>query len=165
MLFTVLFTRKIDYSSIQNFARNHQVLGIILILVVYAGLGATPVPSEPVTIFLTGLYGPIWTIIFVTVGNTLAAFVEYFIGGQIGDIADFEKKKESMPFHLDRLPVESPIFQVFGRVVPGIGAKFVGITSGVYHVKIFTFLWAAILSNLLGAAIVSYGGYGLLKLI
>ncbi len=161
----VILTRYIDYSSIQSFVQNHRILGVVLILAVYASLGMTPVPSEPITIFLTGLYGPIWTIVFVTIGTTLAAFVEYFVGCQIGDITDFEKKKETLPFHLNRLPVQSPLFQLLGRIVPGVGAKFVGITSGFYRVRIFTFFWTAILSNLVGAIIISYGGYGLVKLI
>ncbi len=164
IMMAVLITSRVDYSVIQRFIQNHRFPGIFLCVFLYACLGATPIPSEPFTIILTGLFGPLWTILMVTIGNTAAAFVEYLIGRQVSDITEFTQRKVVMPRFLQNLPVDSPIFQILGRIVPGVGAKFVGITSGIYRISLLTFLWTAILSNFAGAAIVSYGGYGFLKL-
>ncbi|GAP41449.1 uncharacterized membrane protein YdjX, TVP38/TMEM64 family, SNARE-associated domain [Flexilinea flocculi] len=165
ILIAIMISSRIDYSLIQRFIQNHRYLGIFLCVFLYACLGATPVPSEPFTIVLSGLCGPIWTIFMVTIGNTAAAFVEYLIGSQVSDITEFTQRKVTLPKFLKKLPIDSPVFQIFGRVIPGVGAKFVGITSGMYRISLFTFFWTAILSNFAGAAIVAYGGYGLFELL
>lgn len=165
IIIAVIITNRMDYSLIQRFIQNHRILGIFLCVFLYACLGATPVPSEPFTIVISGLCGPLWTILMVTIGNTAAAFVEYLIGRQVSDITEFTQRKINMPQFLKKMPIKSPLFQIFGRIIPGVGAKFVGITSGIYQINLFTFFWTAILSNFAGAAIVSYGGYGLFQIL
>lgn len=164
VLFAAYAIQRFDFEFVRNFIRDHTVLGVFLVMLIYAGLGATPVPSEPVTVFLTGLNGPVWTIFCVTIGNTIASFVEYFIGRQIGDFSDFEKKKESLPFHLNKMPVESIPFQLLGRIIPAVGAKFVGVSSGIYGVNLFTYFWTTVVSNMLGAMLIVFGSLGILKL-
>jgi len=166
LLVTVsLFAVNQDIGRLQELIQKYGKLGIALSLFVYALLGATPVPSEPLTLFLTTAYGPLIAVCLACIGNTLAALTEFFIGGRIGDIANFENRKAHLPFHLDKLPIDSPAFLLLGRMLPGFGGKFVSVVSGVYQVPLWTYTWTAMLSNLMGAIGVAFGGYGLLRLI
>jgi uncharacterized membrane protein YdjX (TVP38/TMEM64 family) len=98
------------------------------------------------------------------VGNTLASIVEFYVGRSIGDLGNFEKQREKLPFHLGRLPVNSPVFLIFARMLTSYGSKFVSIAAGVYQVPFSTYLWTTMVSNLMGAVVAVAGGYGLLKL-
>ena len=109
--------------------------------------------------------GPLFAILLATLGNTLAAIVEYFVGNDIKDLIDFEEKKKKLPFHLGQLPINSPVFLVLARMLPGYGAKFVSIACGVYHVPMITHVWTVAVSNLIGAALVTLWGTGLIHLI
>ncbi|HEX7557286.1 MAG TPA: VTT domain-containing protein [Leptolinea sp.] len=160
-----VFAARQDFSRVQAFIENNKHFSLLICLFIYAILGATPVPSEPLTVFITSFEGPLFAVIIATCGNTLAAIVEFFIGGRIGDISDFEKRKAQLPFHLGDLPINSPIFLLLGRMLPGFGPKFISIACGVYHVPMFTYLWTTVLSNLAGAIIVAFGGYGLIHLL
>jgi uncharacterized membrane protein YdjX (TVP38/TMEM64 family) len=66
---------------------------------------------------------------------------------------------------LGKLPVNSVGFLVFGRMIPGYGAKIISILAGVYKVPIKRYLWATALTNSLGAILLSYGGFGLVNII
>jgi len=104
-------------------------------------------------------------ILLATVGNTLAAIIEFYIGGGIGDLTDFEQKKGKLPFNLGKLPINSPVFLLLARMLPGFGPKFVSVVSGVYQVQMGTYLWTTVVANLLGAAMIVLGGTGLFALI
>jgi uncharacterized membrane protein YdjX (TVP38/TMEM64 family) len=167
LLFVLLVSyiaSKYKFSAIQTFIQNNRQYSVIISLILYAVLGATPVPSEPLTIFITSIEGPLFALILATTGNTLAALVEFYIGGSIGNLSDFEKRKSKLPFHLSKLPIDSPVLLLAGRMLPGFGPKFISIISGVYHIPLFTYLWTTVLSNLMGAAIIAYSGYGLIRL-
>ncbi|GAP21998.1 TVP38/TMEM64 family protein [Leptolinea tardivitalis] len=153
-----------SFAAIQNFIQKYEQFTIVISLTLYAILGATPIPSEPLTIFISSLKGPIYALVIATVGNTLAALVEFYIGGSLGDISDFEKRKKKLPFHLGELPIDSPILLLLGRMLPGFGPKFISIICGVYKIPLFTYIWTTMVSNVVGAAIVAYGGYGLINL-
>ena len=161
---TLLLLRP-NTSTLLNNIQKHKNLGIVISLSLYALLGATVIPSEPLTLFLITLYGPIPTVLIAAVGNTLAALVEYFVGGNIGDVAEFEKRKAKLPFHLGDLPVQSPLFIMLVRMLPGFGPKFAGLACGIYKVPLSTYVWATFLSNLIGMAVFVAGGYGLIKLL
>ncbi len=111
------------------------------------------------------LYRPIVTVLIATIGNTLAALLEFFIGGNIGDLAEFEKRQAKLPFHLGEIPLQSPLFLLLARMLPGFGPKFVSMTCGIYKVRLSTYTWTTLISNLIGAVMVVAGGYGLLKLL
>ena len=53
----------------------------IVAIFIYGILGATVVPSEPLTALLGGLYSPWKAMLVAMLGNTLAALVEYYLGG------------------------------------------------------------------------------------
>jgi uncharacterized membrane protein YdjX (TVP38/TMEM64 family) len=160
-----LFMLRPNTSWLLNFIQKYKNLSIVISLSVYALLGATFISSEPLTLLLITLYGPTLTVLIAAVGNTLAALVEYFIGGNIVDVAEFEKRKGRLPFHLGDLPVQSPLFIILVRTLPGFGPKFVSLACGIYKVPVSTYAWATFVSNLIGMAVFVVGGYGLLKLL
>jgi uncharacterized membrane protein YdjX (TVP38/TMEM64 family) len=154
-----------NFSAIKTFIQQYEQYIILISLALYAVLGATPIPSEPLTVFIASFEGPLLALILATFGNTLAALVEFYIGGSIGELSDFEKRKKQLPFHMGDLPIDSPILLLLGRMLPGFGPKFISIICGVYKVPLFTYLWTTVVSNLLGAAIIAYGGYSLINLL
>ncbi len=165
VLLAIYAIEHFDFDFTRNFIEEHRILGIFLVLAIYAGLGATPIPSEPITVFLTGLGGPTWTVFCVTIGNTIASFIEYFIGHRVGDVSGFEKRKKTLPFNLNKMPVEAVPFQLLGRMIPGIGAKSVGVLSGIYRVNLFRFFWTSIVSNLAGAMLIVLSSMGIFHLV
>ena len=160
-----LFAFRQDVGKFLAIVVKYPTLSIVISLSLYALLGATPIPSEPLTLLLITLYSPIVTVLIVTIGNTLAALLEFFIGGNIGDLAEFEKRKAKLPFHLGEIPLQSPLFLLLARMLPGFGLKFVSMACGIYKVRLSTYTWTMLVSNLIGAVMVVAGGYGLLKLL
>jgi uncharacterized membrane protein YdjX (TVP38/TMEM64 family) len=151
-------------NELVSILQKYDKLALVISLVLYTVLGATPVPSEPLTVFLTALYGPLWATLACTLGNTGAALMEFFIGANIGELASFEKLRTRLPFHLGDLPVSSPVFLLLVRMIPGYGSKFVSLAAGIYQVPLFTYTWTAILSSLIGALWVAYGSFVIIYL-
>lgn len=166
-LFVILATVlafNIDYVEVKQLIQENQVFGLFLCVLIYAVMGVTPIPSEPLTVILSGLAGPGWVVGLATIGNTLAALAEFYIGGEISDLSKFEEKKAKLPFNLGKLPANSPVFLLLARMLPGYGPKFVSVMCGIYHVPLFTYLWTTLVSTLLGAFVVAFGGYELIQL-
>jgi uncharacterized membrane protein YdjX (TVP38/TMEM64 family) len=161
----IILALNFNISQLNYLLEKYERFGICICLFAYIFLGITVIPSEPVSILVLAWKGPVVAILLATIGNTLAAIVEFFIGGGIGDLTDFEKKKEKLPFHLGKLPINSPAFLLLARMLPGFGPKFVSIASGIYQVPMITYLWTTIVANMIGAAAIVLGGSGLLKLI
>jgi uncharacterized membrane protein YdjX (TVP38/TMEM64 family) len=160
-----LFAVFYDFSTLKVFLAQYEFYGAVICVFVYALLGPTPIPSEPLTLLILAWQGPVAAVLAATLGNTLAAFMEFFIGVSLGDLADFEKRKQALPFGLGRLPIDSPVFLLFARMLPGYSSKIVSVAAGVYRVPIGTYLWTSMASNLFGASIVTLGGMGLIKLV
>jgi uncharacterized membrane protein YdjX (TVP38/TMEM64 family) len=152
-------------AEMEALVQRHEKTGLLVCFLMYGILGLTLVPSEPVTLLVLGWKGPILALVLATLGNTLAAIVEYYIGGSIGDLADFEKKKKNLPFHLGRLPINSTAFLFFVRMIPGFGPKFVSVAGGMYKVPMIKYLWTAVTANFLGAAFITMGGMGIFELL
>ena len=161
----VIFAARFDAGSLAIFLQTHEQVGIVIYPFVYLLLGLTIIPSEPVTLLVLAWKGPLVAILLATLGNTLAVMAEYFVGMGIKDLTDFEKKRDRLPFHLGHLPINSPVFLIFARMLPGYGSKFVSLACGVYHVPMSTYIWTAVVSNLIGAALIALGGTGLIHLI
>jgi uncharacterized membrane protein YdjX (TVP38/TMEM64 family) len=160
-----IFVSRFDVGNLAIFLQTHEKVGIFICPFVYLLLGLTLIPSEPVTLLVLAWKGPLLAILLATLGNTLAVIAEYFLGNGIKDLTDFEKKKEKLPFHLGHLPINSPVFLIFARMLPGYGSKIVSLACGVYHVPMIKYVWTAVVSNLVGAALVALGGTGLIHLI
>ncbi len=160
----ILSTLTEDWQKIEDFIRGSGWWGALIGVALYGILGATPIPSEPLTILLTAIYGPWLTTLVCSVGNVLAALVEYFVGHQIGDAADFLKQKDRLPLGLGKLPVNSTLFLLGARMLPGYGAKFVSVICGIYRVPLWRYLWTTFLATSLGAALLAYGGFGIIQI-
>jgi len=148
--------------QMQAIVRRSGSWGILLSVGVYGLLGLTPIPSEPITLFLTTIYGPFWAMVACAFGNLFAAIIEYWIGRRIGCAANFEGWREKLPFRLGEFPVNSPVFLIAARNIPGYGSKFVSLIAGIYRVPLWRYSWTTFLSTLFGAALIAYGGFALI---
>jgi uncharacterized membrane protein YdjX (TVP38/TMEM64 family) len=153
-----------DMVAIQQYIRSHQTFGLVVAVGVYAVLGASLIPSEPLTVLIGAIFGPLIATLIATLGNLLAALVEYYIGMRIGKAANFAKKRDQLPFGLNRLPVDSPAFLILGRMVPGAGPKLISFLGGVYRVPMWRYIWTAAIPTALGGAIFAFGGFGIFHL-
>jgi uncharacterized membrane protein YdjX (TVP38/TMEM64 family) len=153
-----------DFEKIKTFISQTGIWGLVISVFVYAALGVTFIPSEPLTLLIGAMFGP-WTAMIVSwIGNTLAAVVEYYIGQRIGSAANFLEKKEKLPFGLGKLPVDSAWFLIGGRAIPLYGAKAISVVAGVYHVPLYRYLWTTAVTIFFGSLMFSFGGFGLAKL-
>jgi uncharacterized membrane protein YdjX (TVP38/TMEM64 family) len=150
--------------QVRLFIRSSGWWGVIFSLVLYGILGASPVPSEPLTVLISTIYGPLAATLIAGSGNLLAALVEFFIGVKVGDAANFEQRKSKLPFGLGKMKVDSPIFLIGARMLPGYGPKFVSLIAGIYRVSLWRYAWTSAVSTLLGAAVFAYGGSQLVNL-
>lgn len=163
LLTAVIITLNFDMSEAQRFIRQHRSQAIIISVGIYCLLGFTFIPASPLTLFIAVLLGPLQAVIIASVGNTLAAILEYHIGKSVGDVFDFEEKKAKLPFGLDKLPVTSPYFLMIGRMLP-IGKRGLSILSGAYRVPMGLYLWTTGVVYIIDASIVAYGGATLISL-
>lgn len=156
---------KYDFGKIKDLIGRSGVWGIAISIVIYAVLGLTFIPSDPITILLGAMFGP-WTALLVSgVGNTLAAMVEYYMGRRIGSASNFSEIKRSLPFGLEKLKVDSPFFLIFARMIPAYGSKVVSTMAGMYHVPLRRYIWTTAIPIFLGSAIYAFGGSGLHGLV
>lgn len=154
-----------NIKDIDTLIRNAGVLGPLVALLAYIVLAPTPVSTDPLTVFTGVLFGPVLGILVGWMGNNLGALTEYFVGHRLAKSERFAFIKEKLPFGLNKLPVGSPYVLIFGRAIPGYGGKVINFMAGVYDVPVRTFLWTTILINIIGATLLSFGGYSLLRLI
>lgn len=140
-------------------------LAPIVAIIFYPLLAPTPITTDPITVVIGVIYGPLFGVLLAWVGNTLAALVEYYLGTRIEKATNFDKAKEKIPFGLGKLPVNSIGFLVFGRMIPGYGGKVISILAGAYKVPIKRYLWTTAVTNLLGSILLSYGGFGAVRII
>ncbi len=164
LIVALLFIVSRQMEDIREFIAGSGWVGLAVSVALYALLGASPIPSEPLTILLSTIFGPLSATIVAGLGNLLAALVEYYIGDKIGNVASFVERREKLPFGLGKFPVDSPMFMIFARMLPGYGPKFVSVICGVYRVPIWLYIWTAAIPTFLGAAIFAYGGFGLFAL-
>ncbi len=160
-----LLARDISVEALKGFLEKNEALGLILCFLAYLVLGISFIPPDAMTLMVLGLKGPVAAFCIKILGDTLLAMVEFYFGAGVGDLADFEKTKARLPFHLDRLPIDSPAFLIFARFLPWFGPKMVSIAGGAYRVPAHTFLWTTFVANLLGALLTVTGGYGLFQLL
>ena len=90
--------------------------------------------------------------------------LKFYIGGRIGNLMKFEKKRAKSPFHFDQLWMDSPIFLILVRMLPGYVSKFVSVAVEFYQVPMSTNLWTTLVTNLIGAIVMVSDGYRLMQL-
>lgn len=153
-----------DMDRIRAFIAASGWIGVLTAILLYGLLGASPIPSEPLTVLLSTIFGPLTATLAAGIGNLLAAVIEYYLGAKIGDAAKFLNQREKLPFGLGRFPVDSPVFLIGARMLPGYGPKLVSIFGGLYGVPLWRYIWTTAIPTFLGAAIFAYGGFGLFSL-
>lgn len=153
-----------DLKSLEGFITRHKFLGIGLSFLLYILLGATIIPSEPLTVMIVAIGGVKAAFFLALFGNTMAAILEYYIGGTIGDVSDMQNYQEKMPKWLKKIPMNSPVFLIAGRMLPGYGPKFVSVVCGIYKVPFPLYLWTTMVSNAMGALLIAFGAYGVIQL-
>ncbi|MCL5995107.1 MAG: VTT domain-containing protein [Chloroflexi bacterium] len=163
-ILAVLFSLSQGLDQLQDVVRRSGWPGLLLAIGVYAVLGASPIPSEPLTLIISATFNPFIATFVASVGNVLAALFEYAVGRNIGDATNMEKWLRKLPFGLGKLPFDSPLFLIGARVLPGYGPKIVSLISGAYHVSLWRFIWTSWIAALIGGAVISFGTYGLLSL-
>ena len=146
------------------FIEENRSLTLILSLLIYIVLGFTFIPSSPITLFLAVLIGPLLAALVATVGNSIAAVLEYKVGETVGDVLHFEERKQDLPFNLGELPITSPYLLTIGRILPG-GVRGLSYVAGAYHVPMKLYLLTTIGMNVLSAFFIAFGGEQLLQLI
>jgi uncharacterized membrane protein YdjX (TVP38/TMEM64 family) len=161
LLLILLLTE--EMSVVRDFIRRSGWIGLLISIGLYGLLGFTPIPSEPLTIMLSTIYGPLAATFVSGTGNLLAAMMEYTVGEHIGNAASFAQRKASLPLGLGKLPVHSPVFLLAARMLPGYGPKFVSLLGGMYRVPKLRYLLTAAIPTYLGSAIFAYGGFGLIN--
>jgi uncharacterized membrane protein YdjX (TVP38/TMEM64 family) len=159
ILAAVFFTQ--DMNRIKSFISEAGIWGIIISIFLYALLGVTLIPSEPLTLFIGALFGPWLATLIAGTGNTLSAMVEYYLGTHIGSATNFQEKKDKLPFGLGKMKVESPVFLIGARMIPGYGPKIVSMMAGMYRVPLLRYLWTTAIPIFCGAAIFAFGGFGI----
>ncbi len=165
ILLAITFIAKREMTQVKEFISSSGWAGLLVTILIYALLGATPIPSEPLTILASTIFGPFYATLAASFGNLLSALIEYFIGRQIGNVSNFEHRREKLPFGLGKFPVDSAVFLIGARNLPGYGAKFVSLIAGMYRIPLWRYIWTTFVATVPGAAVVAYGGLGLLHLI
>jgi len=168
-LMTLFFTAVIlvmvffDLENAQSFIRAHRGQATLISIVLIFVLGLTFVPTTPLTLFLAVFLSPVEAILITTIGHTLASFLEYTIGATMGDLIDFDSRKDKLPFNLGDLPMTSPYLLMAARLLPG-GYLGFSIVCGAYQVPFGKYLWTSVLMYILNASFVAFGGAWLVRL-
>lgn len=155
---------KFDFEEIKPFIRQNQGQAILISLVIYVLFGFTFLPSVPLTLFTAVLIGPFQAAVVAALGNTIAALFEYQIGKTVGDVFAFEEIKKKLPFGLNELPVDSPLFLLGARSIPA-GSRAFSVVCGAYQVPMPTYLWTTSVMYFVTSAFLAYGGSKLIDFI
>lgn len=152
-----------DFQEAKTFIRANRSQAALISIAIYFLLGFTFIPASPLTLFLAVFMGPVETVVIATLGNTLAALLEYQIGATVGDIFNFEAHMDQLPFRLGELPITSPLLLMAGRLLP-LGKRGFSIVCGTYQVPMGRYLWTTVLMYIINASVLALAGAGLVKL-
>jgi len=135
------------------------VISFILFLI----FSITPITTEPIIGILALTYSPYVAFVIGTLGNFFAMLIEYYFGKKLAHIFDYDVHKKKLPKIIQKLKVDSPLFLIFGRMIPGYGSKVISLIAGAEKVNMKTYLWTSVLSAIFGAAVISFSLYTLFK--
>ena len=159
----LLFYVARNLRNVDLIIRNAGFAGPIVAVVLFCIFALTPIPAEPITLFCIFFFGPIIGASISLTGGTLAALIEYNFGLHMRKITNIESNIKKLPFGLSKMPVDSPYFLIFGRLIPGYGSKIISLVAGINHVPLKRYLWTTLLTNLVGSILLAFGGYHLLR--
>ncbi len=147
------------FSNLETILRSMGILGPLLSVVLYGIFSVTPVPTDSLTIVNGLVYGTLFGTLIATTGNTVAALLEYFLGRKVRDVAHIKGKTFTVPVIKKKFPVNSTLFLILGRFMPGYGGKIVSLVGGIYRVPLWKYTWTALIANFVGALMFAYGGH------
>lgn len=165
-LFAIAFILYLTFKEtdkITNLILSVGLLAPFFTIIVLTVLGPTPIATDPIVMLMGITYGPFWGAVIGTIGNTLAMLVEYYFGYKLAEIFDYEKGKEKLPKFIQKFPIDSWVFLIFGRMIPGYGSKVISLIAGAEKINLKTYLWTSVVSGIFGAIVLSYGGVEILK--
>jgi uncharacterized membrane protein YdjX (TVP38/TMEM64 family) len=87
VIVAIIFALTFRLAALTAFLEKYRTFGLVACLFAYVLLSVTPIPSEPVTFLVLAWKGPMAAVILATLGNTLAAMMEFYIGQSLGDVA------------------------------------------------------------------------------
>lgn len=151
-------------TDIQDYISENPSQTIIISLLIYISFGLTFLPSIPLTLFIAVLIGPLQAAIVATVGNTIAALLEYQVGKTIGDVVDFDGIKSKLPFGLGKLPIKSPYFLLAARSIPA-GTRGFSLVCGAYQVPLLSYTWTTFTMYLISSLVLSFGSIQLIQFL
>jgi uncharacterized membrane protein YdjX (TVP38/TMEM64 family) len=95
-------------TALEQFITRIGIIGPLISIALQTLFGASPIPTEPLTMINGAVFGPLRGALFSWIGYMLASVIEYFIGTRIRQATNFEEQREKMPFGLGRFPADSP---------------------------------------------------------
>lgn len=164
IMVVIAFIATTNMEGIKIFIIQAGIWGLVISVFVYVLLGFTIIPTGPTTLLVGALYGPFIATLIATVGNTLAAVVIFYLGKTFGEAANLLEKKNKLPFGLAKLKVESPLFLIGVRLIPGSSPKIVAVLAGICHIPLFRYIWTTIIPFFVISAIFAFGGSELMNL-
>jgi uncharacterized membrane protein YdjX (TVP38/TMEM64 family) len=161
----IIVSENFDLAELRELiAQNPDLIFLISFAAIFITGLTLVIPTAPVTLFIAVLIGPLPAIVISILGNMITALVHYQLGKQIGDVVNFEEKKAKLPFKLGKLPVNSPLFLLIGRGLPG-GPKGFSFVCGAYGVPLFLYVWTTFVTEFIGSVLIAFGGDELIKRI
>jgi uncharacterized membrane protein YdjX (TVP38/TMEM64 family) len=155
--FAAMISINYNMADVQAYIEDHPSQTILISLIIYISFGLTFLPSIPLTLFIAVLIGPLQAAIVATIGNTIAALLEYQVGKTIGDVVDFEEIKAKLPLGLGKLPIKSPYFLLAARSIPA-GTRGFSVVCGAYQVPLLPYTWTTFTMFFISSMIFAYGG-------
>jgi len=140
------------------------ILGPAVVVFLFAVTAATPVSAEILLLSSGALFGPLIGSLTNIVGILISSMVEYYFGEKLFDAKTFARTQKKLPAALRKLPVESPLFLIGGKLLPWIGAKMVNLAAGAYRVPLSRQIWTSLIACLPGALFWGIGGNRLMLL-
>src|SRR5689334_18065791 len=101
--------------QLETFIGEIGILGPILSIALQTLFGASPIPTEPLTMINGAVFGPLKGTLFSFIGYMLASLIEYWIGMHLGSMSDFEERRHKLPLGLGKFPADSPWFLMLAR--------------------------------------------------
>lgn len=148
-----------NVKDVELIIRDSGVAGPVVAVALFCIFALTPIPAEPLTLFSIYFFGPLTGGFVIWLGGTTAALIEYYFGFHMRKIGNVENTIKKLPFGLNKMPIDSPYFLIFGRMIPGYGSKVISLVAGIHHVSLKKYLWTTAVMNIIGSVIIAYGGY------
>ena len=164
ILLFLLLTHYFDIAELQKFMHQHKESSLLISYVCYVLLSFTFIPTAPLIIFMSFFSNPLSAAVIAVLGNTTAAIIQYYIGSSINDQPQFEEWQNKLPASIRKFPVDSPLFLIIARFMPG-GPRVFSFLCGARNIPFRTYLWASALAYTISASFFAFGGDWITNLI